>query len=698
MSDSLGGILDLKSRLSRAMDSVEEHQQKLVEKKSRLKEQQAQYYRLLNALHEVYYSADMQGNITEISPSIGEVAGYDCEEIVGKPATFFYKYVEDRQVMLETLQKDGFIVDYELELIHHDGSSLYASLNVHVVTDEQGKPTGVEGLLRDITDRVALEDQLRAVNKSLEERVRERTAELESKNEQLQVEINEKKEAQKQLKLLSTAISYAAEGVIITDPTGQVEYVNTAFEEINGYSRDEIMGENLSILNSNTHNQSFVQNFWNTISSGETWEGTFTNQRKDGSHYPALMNVSPVLNSEGKNTHYIAIQQDMTEQNLLDAKYRQSQKMDALGTLVGGIAHDFNNTLSGMLMHLYLAKKATSETLPAVTDRLQQIETLGKNASEMLKQLMAFARQEQVTMKPLSLKEFLTEGLRLVQVSVPENIKIHTLIDDDELCINGDITQLQQVLINLLNNARDALEGLSQPYIEISLKRVEANENFVRLHPEISTSKLACLTVKDSGCGMPEKTKERIFDPFFTTKGEGKGNGLGLAMVYGTIQQHGGIVEVESEQEKGTSISLYFPLHEKDTSACSKAEDPLKQGKGETILLVDDNMMVRSITSDLLESLGYHVIQAEDGLDALKCFDEQCKEIGLVIMDVVMPNMGGIDAAFKLREQSSSLPIIFMSGYDQEQAITMHAIENTMSLPKPLIPVSLSQSIRKLLD
>jgi len=260
-----------------------------------MRETKIKYERLLNAIHEVYYYADMAGNIIEISLSIKTVAGYD---ITGMPVTFFYKYPEDRNQFIQLLSHQGFVTDYELELLHKDGHTIHISANAHMVFNHDHECIGVEGLLRDISKRVKLEQQLNRLNNELESRVLQRTTELKQKNLRLQI--------------LSQAIEQSAEGYIITDCSGLVTYVNKAFEKINGYSANETIGKILSLLDSGKHNAYFFHDIWQTIRSGKAWEGTITNRRKNGREYPALMTIVPII-LDGKIKFYSAIQQDMSE-------------------------------------------------------------------------------------------------------------------------------------------------------------------------------------------------------------------------------------------------------------------------------------------------------------------------------------------------------------------------------------------------
>ena len=265
-------------------------------------------------------------------------------------------------------------------------------------------------------------------------------------------------------------------------------------------------------------------------------------------------------------THYVGIQQDITKEKELEEKLLQSQKMEAIGTLVGGIAHDFNNMLAAIQGNIYLAKTDLSNASSTAT-RLENIETLSQRAADIVHQLLTFARKDTVSMKPISLNTFTSTAFELARNVIPENIEHACNICEGELMINGDATQLQQVLLNLLNNAAHAVSGVASPKIICNLEHFVASDKFLALHPELSSTHFARLTVQDNGGGITPEHLKKVFDPFFTTKDVGEGTGLGLAMVYGSIQTHGGTVEVESESGVGTAFHVYLPLEQVEAVA-----------------------------------------------------------------------------------------------------------------------------------
>jgi PAS domain S-box-containing protein len=655
----------------------------LARKKQQIKDNQARYYRLLNAIHEVYYSADTDGNITEISPSIGTVAGYDCQEIIGRSATFFYRHPQDRQTFLHKLQQHYFVTDYELELLHKDGHIIHVSANAHMMFDDQKNLIGVEGMLRDITDRVALEEQLKQLNDELELRVVERTAELEAQTRQLQQFLQ--------------AIEQSAEAFIITDRSGKVEYVNPAFETINGYSPEEVKGHTLALINSGKHGSDFFHAIWSTLRSGQVWEGTIINRRKDGSEYPALMTIVPILH-DGEIEFYAAIQQDMSEYEKLEAQFRQAQKMEALGTMVGGIAHDFNNMLAGLLMHIYLVKKHIHNPDLAL-EKLEMAEQLGYQAAKMLKDMLIFSRDDQGEKTSLNLNTMLKDSMRMLRVSIPEHIGLNLDVCDQDLSVMCDVTQFQQVMMNLLNNARDAMGEQSDGKIYVRLEHFIPGQDFADNHPDFHHESMAKLSIGDNGSGMPQDVLAKVFDPFFTTKAAGHGTGLGLSMVFGCIQNHGGVIEVESEPGAGTSFHIYLPLIEQVAPIDVRENDGVVHGDGELILIADDNEMICKLLVETLESLNYRTLSATDGVEALRLFDENSGQIRLAILDMVMPKLSGHEVGRRIRQSTPELPLMFATGHSEEESVRqdMGIFENSVLIEKPFKLKSMASGIRALL-
>ena len=506
----------------------------------------------------------------------------------------------------------------------------------------------------------------------------------------------ERKKTEDVFRMLSQAIDQAGESVIITDAEGSIEYVNPSFTRMTGYSAEEVLGKNPRVLKSGNQNKEYYERLWSTITSGKVWHSAVVDRRKDGSAYPALMTISPILNNDGKISHYVGTQQDMTDHEMMEEKFRQAQKMESLGILVGGIAHDFNNMLAGMTGNLYLAKKKTAN-LPDVVKNLDRVEKLSFRAAEMIQQLLAFARKGSVQMIPFGLTSFIKEIYKLSESSIPENVTFHGEFCQEELVVKGDATQLQQVLMNLINNARDAVAGVQDPMISLKIEGFETDESFANNHPDLYGRLFAHLIVRDNGAGISRADQEHIFEPFFTTKEVGLGTGLGLSMALGAVQSHGGILEVDSSQGEGSSFHIYLPIiKEEKVDIVSEETTEIVSGNGELILMVDDNADVRRTCKEVLENIGYQVLEASSGLEAVEKFTTNQHDISLIIMDVVMPIMGGVQAVERIEKLYPDVKVIFATGYDKDETLKseMPSGEYTV-ISKPYSITNLSHVIRE---
>ncbi len=388
--------------------------------------------------------------------------------------------------------------------------------------------------------------------------------------------------------------------------------------------------------------------------------------------------------------------QDITEQKQFEEQFYQAQKMEALGTLVGGIAHDFNNILAGITGNIYLVKKYV-QTTSEVQEKLDTIEMLAFRSANLIRQLLTFARKDKVSMQPLPLSTFLKETLKFLCASMPENIDIQSDISAEPVIIKGDATQIHQILMNLMNNARDAVVDVDHPYIKIKLETTTI-EDVSAKPPGLKEGRYAHLSVEDNGCGIPEDEIEHLFEPFFTTKEAGKGTGLGLSMVFGAIQTHHGWVDVDSKRGKGSLFHVYLPVEEDESAAMdSSAEEPVT-GHGETILLVDDEHYVIETGRLVLESLGYKVLEARNGLEAVEVFQANRDVVELVVMDLVMPTMSGVKAVEGIRKIVPDVKVLYCTGYDKDEALPKDISSGVFVLSKPYNVESFSKAVREQLD
>jgi len=365
-------------------------------------------------------------------------------------------------------------------------------------------------------------------------------------------------EAEVRLRTQSVAIEQASEAILITDCHGVIEYVNRAFVETTGYSAEEVIGKKPSLLKSMAQDPTFYEELWETISAGQVWNGTLIDRRKDGTFYPCKLSISPIFDEDGHISHYVSIQTDITERQKLEEKLLQAQRMESIGTLVGGIAHDFNNMLTGILGNAYLTKKAL-DNRGEILERMNNIERLGFQGSDMIRQLLTFSRQEIVEAETVAITPFVNEAIKLARIGMPESVTVYSDICSGELYVRANVIQLQQIIMNLITNAYHAVEDVENPKITLSLDRMRYGSE----HSLLSGKQCVKLSVRDNGYGIAAEHVDKIFEPFFTTKEVSSGTGLGLSMVYGSVTSHGGYVEVQSSGKgQGAIFNVYLPLTE----------------------------------------------------------------------------------------------------------------------------------------
>lgn len=400
----------------------------------------------------------------------------------------------------------------------------------------------------------------------------------------------------------------------------------------------------------------------------------------------------------GEPVRSVGTVQDISEIKELELQLFQSQKMEAIGTLVGGIAHDFNNILGAIEGNIYLAKLKSDSR--EVTAKLQAVEALERRAADMVSQLLAFARKDVVNLQVIRLNDFLGDAIALAGTAIPERIGLALDICDESLCVKGDLTQLQQVLLNLLNNARDALGKRQDGMIRCVLSSRAPSTGLRKRFPFLHGEQFACIEVEDNGNGIEPANIGRIFEPFFTTKDVGEGTGLGLSMVYGVVERAGGALDVQSLPGEGTVFRIYLPLVDEELEETVVHDlGDVVSGRGELVLVVDDEDEVRGTTAEVLRSLGYSVREAENGRKAVEVFTKYRNRVRLVVMDLVMPEMGGIAAAREIRAINARVPIIFATGYDKDRELPQEKmLSNSIVINKPFPFEKFSYLLGQLID
>jgi len=508
------------------------------------------------------------------------------------------------------------------------------------------------------------------------------------------VDITERKQADAERASLLAAVTASANGIVITDPAGNMQWVNPAFARMTGYSLEEVVGKNPRLLNSGAQSEQFYQHFWQTISSGQVWQGKLLNRKKDGSTYMEEMTVTPVLDTRGRITNYIAVKHDITERENLEQQLVQAQKMEAIGQLAGGVAHDFNNLLtvisgfSNIVLSMLPANDPKRVHLKAILDA-------GERAAGLTQQLLAFSRKTVIEPKVLDMNLVVKDTEKMLRRLIGEDIVLKAALARQSLRIKVDPGQLSQVLLNLAVNARDAMPRGGS--LTIATDLVEYSSDGFSQHTNVAPGKYVRLTVQDTGCGMTAEIKSRIFEPFFTTKPKGKGTGLGLATVYGIVMQNGGHIDVESLPGSGATFHILFPEVQGDPAPAFAEVGNPQQGC-ETILLVEDEEGVRGYGKLILETHGYTVLAADSGRCAL-ALAEAHGDINLLLTDVVMPEMSGRELAEELHRSRPEIKVLYMSGYTDDTIVRHGVIQATDAfLHKPFSPLGLTRKIRQILD
>ena len=495
---------------------------------------------------------------------------------------------------------------------------------------------------------------------------------------------------------LVTAIEQSTEAVVITDPSGQIEYVNPAFTRITQYGSDEVLGKNPRLLKSGKHDPEYYQDLWETILKGEPWHGEVVNQRKDGTLYTEQMSITPVRDGTGKITDFVSVKQDVTEHRRLEEHVRQVAKMEAIGRLAGGVAHDFNNllTIINGYSELLLEKLASD---PQACAQLQEIKDAGERAATLTRQLLAFSRRQVLAPQVLDLNEVVSNLGKMLQRLIGEDIELRTLLDPALGRVRADPGQIEQVIMNLAVNARDAMPTGGK--LTIETRNAELDAVYARSHVTVKPGIHVMLAVSDTGVGMTRETQRHIFEPFFTTKQEGKGTGLGLATVYGIVKQSGGSIWVYSEPGNGAVFKVYLPTLAESTAAEPLGLETEADSGTETILVIEDEEGVRSLVRLALESGGYKVLEMDNAESAIGLFAKYEGPIHLILTDVVMRGLSGPLVAAKLVSLRPDVKVLYMSGYTDD-AVVHHGVltHNMPFIQKPFSPSSLRKKIREVLD
>ena len=476
------------------------------------------------------------------------------------------------------------------------------------------------------------------------------------------------------------------------DKEGVFSYVNPAMERILGYFPSEVMGEKFTVFVKEGDSKKFQDLFdlvWKEKKIIPDTLGTFLT--KEGKERIFSVSGGPNFDSEGNVVSLVGILRDITDQTFLEARLRQAKKMEAIGTLAGGIAHDFNNLLMGIQGYTSLILLKIDETHPYY-DKLLGINQQVQSGVDLTRQLLGFARGGKYEVKSADINQILHQSSEMFGRTKKE-IRIHRRFQEDLWTVEVDQGQIEQALLNLYMNAWQAMPGGGSIYLETENILFTSYGSY-----QLNPGKYVKISVTDTGEGMDESIIERIFEPFFTTKEMGRGTGLGLAMVYGIIKSHGGSIFAKSQKGQGSTFSIYLPASDKEMVVEKKLNEKAVRGN-ETVLLVDDEEVILTVTREILENLGYLVLSASNGQEAISLFRQKNKEISIIILDMIMPDLKGSQTYDLLKEIDPGVKVLLSSGYSIDGQATQLIERGCKAfIQKPYTVLELSQKMREVLE
>ena len=637
-----------------------------------LRKSEEKYRTILETIEEGYFEVDIAGNFTFFNDSLSRLLGYSRDEMMGMNNRQ-YTDKENAQKLYQAFNKvyrtgeptKGF----DWEIIRKDGTKRYIETSVSLIKNSSGQPIGFRGVVRDITERKRTEEAL----KESEERYR-------------------------------TAIESSNDGVSITKGDLHL-FVNRKYLEIFGYNHlEEIVGKPPSIT-VHPDEKDRVMEIARKRQAGEDVPSKyeFKGIRKDGDIiYIEVSATKTIYRGEAVSLAYLRdiTQRKRAEEEMaaVQEQFRQSQKMEAIGQLAGGIAHDFNNLLTVIKGYSQIASMELKEGDP-LKERIELIKRAADRAADLTRQLLAFSRRQILEFKVIDLNTALRNLEKMLRRVIGEDIELVIHLPEDLGGVKTDPGQIEQVIMNLTVNAKDAMPSGGKLTIETA--NVELDEEYARNHVAVKTGGYVMLAVSDTGMGMTPEVRNRVFEPFFTTKEEGKGTGLGLSTVYGIVKQSGGNIWVYSELGKGTTFKMYFPRVDEPLDEISEkvtVRKGLLRGS-ETILVVEDEEEVRKLIVRGLEGQGYRVLDAPQGFDAFLIGEEHQGPIHLLVTDVVMPKMSGRELAERILEILPEVKVLYMSGYTDNTIVHYGMLEKGVNyIQKPFTVEGLVQKVREVLD
>lgn len=551
-------------------------------------------------------------------------------------------------------------------------------------------------------------ERLRSLEARVEEKVRLRTDELEAAIRKLEADVGERRMATEALRMLERAVEQSIDGIAVLDMAGSTQFVNEAWARMHGYEVPEVLGHHLSLFHTPDQMEEQIEPFLKKVRQHGAHEAEAWHRRKDGGVFPTRMSFTLLRDGDGSDVGFVGITRDITEsrkaaeeQVRLEAKVQHNEKLKSLGVLAGGIAHDFNNLLTGVLGNAGLLHRELAGSAELV-ERVRQIEASAERAAELTDQLLAYAGEDQLIVRPLQLND-IAEGLVMtLEKIVPEQAELRIDLNKYLPRIEANAGQLRQILTALVTNAGESLDD-RRGWIEIATELRDIGRDELSsgvLDVALPPGPYVVLRVRDNGCGMDDETRTRMFDPFFSTKFTGRG--LGLAATLGIVRGHGGTIRVRSKPGGGTSLEILFPALE-ETGAEMTIEDTSETFEGwtaqGTILVVDNEKIMRVVAKSILERHGFDVITANDGLEAVEIFAKERLRIRLVLLDLTMPEMDGVQAFREIRKIDPEALVILMTGYKEQEVRPGFAGRGLAGfIQKPFRPEELIRVVRGVVE
>jgi PAS domain S-box-containing protein len=537
----------------------------------------------------------------------------------------------------------------------------------------------------------------------LENRVADRTGELQRTNSALQREVIERTRAEVSLRLLGSAVEQSRESILITDadldlPGPKITFVNPAFTKMTGYSAEEAIGKTPRILQGPRTDKAALSRLRKNLERGEAFSCEAINYRKDGKEFYVEWQAAPLRDASGKITHFVAIQRDITARKRLESQLLQSQNLKTVGKLAGGIAHEFNSILTAIIGQSELLRTDLPAECP-LTRNVMEISRAAGRAATLTRQLLAYGRRQILQPETLDLNRVIASMEGTIHHLMGGDVETHIVPAAGLHAVKVDAGQIEQVIMNMAINARDAMPNGGKLTLETA--NVSFESESVGRYPELKAGDYVMLAITDTGAGISDEVKARLFEPFFSTKGVGQGTGLGLSTCYGIVKQSGGHISVYSEVGRGATFKIYLPQVQQEARIPVQRIESKELPRGaETILLVEDDPALREMASTLLRRLGYTVWAAANGIEALSLKQQRnVGHIDLLFTDVVMPHMSGKELADRVESLYPHTRILFTSAYTESAIVHQGVLNKGVALlQKPFTPSALANKLREVLD